>query len=248
MQQGPQFCQLLRDREQNLQVNLVQPILSCTECPLPPVQGSAVLDENAIEIQGFIHSSQYIRLGALERWLLTAYAEMQRVEYEQIPPNLKCAWNHHPTIKKFIHETTLDPAITGEKRRWDYVGSSSFNSYIREDSEQARTWYCRARIVGSTEADVKSVLESPAISDRQKTSLESASLICIACAPTSELESPLDAVAGAQTMDVEGFVHSSKQIRLGTLKGWWPEGGTGIFSRTFASVHLGRGQIYTQDD
>ena len=85
-------------------------------------------------LEGFVHASAPIRLGSLKRVLpkklITEAGEIMKTHFQAVKPGPGNNYMHHPNIKKFLEETSLDPLASDKRKRVDYRASSASNQKI----------------------------------------------------------------------------------------------------------------------
>ena len=127
--------------------------------------------------------------------------ELLEITFEAIFPGRQQhnpRYRKHPTIPKFLAETTTMPSHTSKRLLADFCGSSEEADC--ENHVRANTWFCRAKVClssGRNFADVLKVLVKDQ-EQRQATSLQAASYFAYACSPDSDRPG---------TMQVEMLVH-----------------------------------------
>ena len=196
-------------------------------------------DLGTTSIEGYVHGDVPIRLGSLKRWLPIKHPdlpELLEIAFEAILPGRKPhnqRYTKHPTILKFLTETTTMPSDTSKRLRVDFCGTSE--ELVHENHERANTWFLRAKVGSRNFADVLKDREQ-----RQATSLQAASYIAYACSPHSDRPG---------TMQVEMLVHAkaSKNIRRGTLLGWLADS-VHVEHLEAEPIHPGRNRPFTSHE
>ena len=144
--------------------------------------------DSITSVEGYVHSDENIQLGSLRRWLPINHSELPElvdISFEAILPGRNeqdQQYTKHPTILKFLAETTTTPSDTSKRLRVDFCGSSG----EPEDAnlERGKTWFLRARVRVSAGWNFADVLKDH--EDRQATRLRAASYIAFACSPDSD--------------------------------------------------------------
>ena len=141
-------------------------------------------------------------------------SKVLEISFEAILPGIKQLdqqYPKHPTIPKFLAETTTMPSDTGKRLRVDFCGFSEEAAH--ENHEQGKTWFLlqllQAKVRSSAGWNFADVLKD----QEQATSLQAESYIAYACSPDFNWQG---------TMQVEILVHTkaSKNNRRGMLVGW----------------------------
>ena len=176
---------------------------------------------STISVEGFVHGNGKIGECSLKQWLpMNHIPELKAIDFEAVHPGngqLDPRYRKHPTIKKFLDETSLGPSVHGKRLRFDFYGSSAEPE--RAHHEKAVTWFLHARVRLLGGRNFSHVLADR--KDRQEASLRAAGLIAYACSDLSG--------AGSEhpdTMQVQILLHgkSGQTIRRGTLQTWLPLG------------------------
>ena len=182
----------------------------------------SVTEPRTISVQGFVHGNGKIGECSLKQWLPTNHIpELKEITFEAVHPGhgqLDPRYRKHPTIKKFLDETSLEPSVVGNRLRFDFYGSSA--EVQRPHLEEAHTWFLHARACFTGSRNFSNVLVDQ--KHRQEASLQAASFIAYAC---SDISGPTSEHPG--TVQVEVLIHSKTghRLRRGTLETWLPLGG-----------------------
>ena len=169
-------------------------------------------EPRTFSVEGFIHGCREIGGCSLNQWLpMNHIPELKAIDFEPVYPGhgqLDPRYRKHPTIQKFLAETSLEPSVDGKGLRFDFHGSSAEPK--RPHLEESNTWLLRARFLFTGDRNFSHVLADRL--DREKTYLQTASLIAYACSD--------DSATG--TMQVEILVHAKwgNHIMRGTLMRW----------------------------
>ena len=125
----------------------------------------------------------------MKKWLpMNDITDLKSIKFEPVYPGhgqLDPRYRKHPTIKKFLDKTTLEPSVDGKQLRVDYHGSSDHTE--RPHLEEAVTWFLRVRVRFTEGKNFQHVLDDQKA--RQETSLQAASFIAYACFEISGQES-----------------------------------------------------------
>ena len=166
--------------------------------------------------------------------------EIIHAAFHEVHPGRKDYMNH-PSIKKFLQETSLDPLASGKRERVDYCGSSACEWEIGN----TKTWFGCGAMRCSDPEQVEEIFRSGDVAHRQLNTLGLASVISFSCASSAPFEPES---AASNTMAVEVLVHSSKMIRHGTLEAWLdPFLNPRIVKFEWKPVRTGKGNSYMQD-
>ena len=107
-------------------------------------------DSGSISIEGYVHGNEHICLGSLKRWLPMNHTDIPKlleITFEAIflgRQQHDQRYTKHPTILKFLAETTTIQSDTSKRLRVDFYGSSE--EPYRENHVRANTWFLRAKV------------------------------------------------------------------------------------------------------
>ena len=206
--------------------------------------GLVAKDLECAHLEGFVHNSTPIGLESLK----DLFPENQKMNsgeiihaaFDEVHPGRKDYMNH-PSIKKFLQETSLDPLASGKRERVDYCGSSACEWEIGN----TKTWFGCGAMRCSDPEQVEEIFRSGDVAHRQLNTLGLASVISFSCASAAPFEPES---AASNTMAVEVLVHSSKMIRHGTLEAWLdPFLNPRIVKFVWKPVRTGKGNSYMHD-
>jgi hypothetical protein len=243
--EGQTFSDLLNARKQQLETSLASASIISWALACANTSQLDPQDSNRVYLEGFVHASTHIQLGSLKRVLpkelIPEAGEIMEIHFEAVKPGPGNNYMHHPNIKKFLEETSLDPLASDKRKRVDYRGSSASNSEIIH----AKTWFGRGAMRCSDSSQVEAIFRSEAVANSQMSTLGSAELITFACCGACPQGQPS---AASTTVQVEVLVHSSKPIRRGTLEAWLdPAQHHQIVKVEWDAVETGKGSPYSRD-
>ena len=107
-------------------------------------------DSGSISIEGYVHGNEHICLGSLKRWLPMNHTDIPKlleITFEAIflgRQQHDQRYTKHPTILKFLAETTTIQSDTSKRLRVDFYGSSE--EPYRENHVRANTRFLRAKV------------------------------------------------------------------------------------------------------
>ena len=208
---GQTFSDFLDSRKQQQETSLASAlVISWAYANTARIESQYL---NGVHIEGFVHASTHIRLGSLKRVLpekhSTDAGEIMEAAFEKVKPGPGMDYMCHPTIEKFLEETSLDPLALDKRMRVDYRGSTASNSEL---TNHANTWFACGKMCCLDLSQVEAIFRSEHVAHRQ-TTLGLEEVITVACARGPES-------AASSTVQVEVLVHFSKAIRRGTLEAW----------------------------
>jgi hypothetical protein len=129
LKDGQTFSDLLDARKPQLETYLPSKSVISWACASTARDQVHSRDLNGVYLEGFVHASTLIRLGSLKRVLpakmVTEAGEIMEAAFEAVMPGPGKDYMGHPTIKRYLQETPLDPLDTDKRMRVDYRGSSA---------------------------------------------------------------------------------------------------------------------------
>ena len=180
LKDGQTFSNLLDARKTQRETSLASASVISWACARTARLASQ--DSNCVHIEGFVHASTHIRLGSLKRVLpekeSTDAGDILESAFEEVKPGPGKDYMCHPTIKKFLKETSLDLLASDQRKRVDYLGSSASNFELIV----AKTWFGRGTMSCTDASQVEAIFISDHVAHCQETTLESAEVITFACA------------------------------------------------------------------
>jgi len=119
----PTFSDLLDARKPQLETSLPSESVISWACASTARDQVDSRDLNGVYLEGFVHASTLIRLGSLKRVLpakmVTEAGEIMEAAFEAVMPGPGKDYMGHPTIKRYLQETSLDPLDTDKRMRVD---------------------------------------------------------------------------------------------------------------------------------